>query len=164
MSLYVSTRILIREYTCLYMTLRVLKQNMLCCCVVDLISEEELKGMSSPPRELNHQYFKAPTVLALNTLASTLSRRVCEPLVNPTPKDGKNFKASTYCTKIMGSKERKVLPVAFVFFFEKSHGNVECGLLQVTTVKPSFQATKLREITCNRHIICRLVKVKRYFP
>ena len=48
--------------------------------------------MSSPPQELNHQYFLAPTVLALNTLASTLSRRVCEPLDDPTPKDGKNFK------------------------------------------------------------------------
>ena len=45
--------------------------------------------MSSPPRELNHQYFVAPTVLALNTLAATLSRRVCEPLDDPTPRDGK---------------------------------------------------------------------------
>ena len=78
-------------------------------CVVDLISEEELKGMSSPPRELNHQYFKAPTVLALNTLASTLSRRVCEPLDDPTPKDGKNFRASTYCTTTIGSKISRLL-------------------------------------------------------
>ena len=64
------------------------------CCVVDKISEQELKGMSSPPRELNHQYFVAPTVLALNTLAATLSRRVCEPLDDPTPRDGKNVELS----------------------------------------------------------------------
>ena len=98
-------------------------------CVVDLISEEELKGMSSPPRELNHQYFKAPTVLALNTLASTLSRRVCEPLDDPTPKDGKNFKAPTCCTAII--EEFKVA----LYFSKKSHENTECGPLQVTSVK-----------------------------
>ena len=135
MSLYVSTRVLIREYTCLYMTLRVLKQNMLCCCVVDLISEEELKGMSSPPRELNHQYFKAPTVLALNTLASTLSRRVCEPLDDPTPKDGKKFKAST-CTTIIRykiSRKGQLLPIV-LYFFRKSPENAECGPLLVTKV------------------------------
>ena len=45
--------------------------------------------MSSPPQTLNEQYFKAPTIRALNTLAATLSRRICEPLTPPTPVDGK---------------------------------------------------------------------------
>ncbi len=55
----------------------------------DKISEKELEGMASPPRNLDKEYFLAPTVLALNTLAATLSKRVCDPLPDPTPDDGK---------------------------------------------------------------------------
>ena len=58
--------------------------------VSDLISEEELQAMSSPPQELNQHYFRAPTILALNTLAATLSKRVCDPLDDPTPTDGES--------------------------------------------------------------------------
>ncbi len=63
----------------------------------DKISRKELEGISSPPRAEGRNWFQSPTLTALNTLAADLSRRICEPLIDPTPTDGESLCLALSC-------------------------------------------------------------------